>query len=129
MSHQIEGVLPRHVRVLQAVKDVDWPAWIHWSVPNEMAAAILDERPSYRIGTIAIARRTQEHALLFDILTCRRREVAPHQIGHVPGWRNQYQRPDARGQLRLPGDQLPHQQQCKVAAHAGADQNLRAICQ
>ena len=56
-------------------------------------------------------------------------KLLPHQLGHVPGRRDEDEAGDARclpGRLR---HQRAQQQERHVAAHAGPDEHLRAVCQ
>ena len=67
MRHQVERVLPRHVRVLQAVQDVHGAAGIERRVADQVAPAVLDQRARDGIGPVLVARGAQVDALLLDL--------------------------------------------------------------
>ena len=127
MRDEIERMLPRHIRILQPVQDVHRPAGVERLGADQMPASVLDEGARDGIGTVAIVGRTQVDAFFLDVPAGAGGKSLPHQLGHVPGRRDEHQPLDARGLLGGFGHQGAQQKKGDVAAHARPDEHLRAF--
>ncbi len=120
---QFQRVLPGHVGILHALDDVRGRVDGDGGAEQEMAAAVLDQRAGDRIGTVAIGRRTLPFAALHDLAADVGRHALPDQrLGEIGRGREQKQGCDVLGTR-------PRREQRDPGAHAGADENLRAIAQ
>ena len=125
---QIERVLPGHVGILQPVQDVHGPAGIERLGADQVPAAVLDEGARDGIGAVAVVGGAQIDALLLDVPAGAGGQICSH-ISSVMSQAGAISTSalDARGFLRRFGHQRAQQQKRDVAAHAGADEDLRAL--
>ena len=95
VGDEIEGVLPRHVGVLQAMDDVHGAAGVEGRGADEVPPAVLDQGAGDRVGAVAVARGAQEHARLLDVPARGGRQVRHISSVMSQAGRDQHQRLDA----------------------------------
>ena len=54
---ELDGVLPRHIRVLHPLEDANRAAGLGQAIEKQVMAALLDQPAGYRVGFFAIPRR------------------------------------------------------------------------
>src|ERR1700730_8355716 len=65
--HQLDGMPPRHIGVLDPLQDAYRAAGFDQSAEQEMAAPILDEAARDHMGLVGILRRPRPKARGFDL--------------------------------------------------------------
>jgi len=126
--HQLDRMVPRHVRVLHALQDADRAAGLDHAAEEEMVASLLDERPRDQVRLVRVVRRPRPHARLLKLAPHLGRKALPHQhLGEIDRRRDQHQARHGGGRLARchAAPELPRQQQRDPAAHGRTDHDLR----
>ena len=120
---EVDGVLPRHVRVLHALQDADRAAGLDHAVEQQVTAPLLDQAAGDRVRLLAVLGRPLPGALRLDLPLDLRREALPHQgFGEIDRGRDQDQGGDpGRPRGGRPPRQLARQQQ---AIHPPMDEPI-----